>query len=245
MHARRLLTPFALTLFAIGCADGVGVRSSVTQPITPHFLKWGGNAEPQFTAVGSLTNRVIVPGLDGVSLSSPTEISLDRNTAEFWAVRGEERSVQINYRSSTGDATAPFLRLVTVDPAYVPGRGDLATGDSVLVTVTVDPKDLTVSFEPTGLLFGNPSQLQISYAGAGGDLNGDGLVDGSDAQIESRLLGLWYREGSTDPWSEVPATQSTADKSFTSLLPHFSIYAVSWLTEEEQELLKSDYAVSW
>jgi hypothetical protein len=228
MYVRRLLPPIALTLFAIGCTDGSGVRSTASQPAAPHFLRWSGTNAPQFTALGSLVGGVVVSPASGVFMGPPNEISLEQNTAQFWAVRGEERSLQINYRSSTGETNAPFLRLVTVDPKYVPGRGDLELGDSVLVTVTVDPRDLIVSFEPTGLRFGNPSQLQISYGGASGDLNGDGLVDGSDAQIEGQLLGLWYREDSTDPWSEIPAAQSVAEKSFSSELQHFSYYAVSW-----------------
>jgi hypothetical protein len=144
------------------------------------------------------------------------------------AVRGEERSVQINYLSSAGGTHAPFLRFVTRDPAYVPGRGVLAQGDSVLITVTVDPVALKVSFEPTGLQFGDPAPLQMSYSGAGGDLNGDGVVDAFDADIESRLLGIWYREGPTDPWTPISARWAGEDKSFTSFLEHFSEYAVSW-----------------
>jgi hypothetical protein len=146
----------------------------------------------------------------------------------FWAVRGEQRSVQINYLSSTGDTSSPFLRLTTTDPAYVPGLGDLAPGDSVLITVSIDPDNIKVSLEPTGLLFGAPGQLQISYGGADGDLNGDGVVDDADAYIESQLLGLWYREGQDSAWTRIPAAQLLSDKSFTSELPHFSEYAISW-----------------
>ena len=229
MFVRRSLIPIMSLLLALGCADSVGLRPTADQqPSAPHFLRWAGNDAPRFSALGSAAGRVRAPGSDGVFPGAPDELSLDQNIATFWAVRGQERAVRINYRSSTGDVASPFLRLVTVDPTYVPGRGDLAQGDSVLITVTIDPRDLKVSLEPTGLQFGNPSQLQIYYGGAGGDLNGDGVVDSSDARIEGQLLGLWYREGSTDPWSAIPATQSLADKSFASALQHFCDYAVSW-----------------
>jgi len=154
--------------------------------------------------------------------------SLDRYTGSFWAVRGEPRSLQINYLSSTGDTSSAFLRLTTTDPAYVPGVGDLAPGDSVLITVTIDPDNIKVSLEPTGLLFGDPGQLQISYGGADGDLNGDGVLDDTDSRIESQLLGLWYREGTDGMWERIPAVQVLPDKSFVSALPHFSEYAVCW-----------------
>jgi hypothetical protein len=78
------------------------------------------------------------------------------------------------------------------------------------------------------VLFGTPAQLQFWYGGANGDLNGDGVVNGADATIESQLLGMWYQEGSTNPWTAVSATQSLSTKSFTAALQHFSGYAVSW-----------------
>jgi len=167
--------------------------------------------------------------VNGAFQAAPTGgLSLDRYSASFWAVRGQQRSVQINYLSSTGDTSAPFLGLTTTDPAWVPGLGDLAPGDSVLVTVTIDPTNIKISLEPTGLLFGDPAQLQVSYGGAGGDLNGDGVVDDADAYIESQLLGIWYREGVDSTWTKVSASQSLLDKSFTVALPHFSEYAVCW-----------------
>jgi hypothetical protein len=94
--------------------------------------------------------------------------------------------------------------------------------------VTIDTLHIKVSLEPTGLLFGDPAELRISYGGADGDLNGDGVVDEADADIETQLLGLWYREGAESAWTRILASQSVADKSFIGALAHFSEYAVSW-----------------
>jgi hypothetical protein len=226
MSVRRALIPVAFALLVAGCSDE---RHPTTAPQSaasaPHVLRWADAVPPRFTAFGAVS----MPGGDDPFLASLTDgISLDRYTAAFWAVRGQERSVQINYLGSTGDTSFPFLTLTITDPVFVPGRGDLAAGDSVLVTVTIDPADIKVSLEPTGTLFGDPSQLRISYGGAGGDMNGDGVVDGADAQIETQLLGLWYREGEESTWTRIPASQSLPDKSFISALAHFSEYAVSW-----------------
>jgi len=225
MSVRRHLIPLALAVFAARCADGPH-PTGVQQPLAPapHFLRWAGGSTPQLTTIGTGSGGAG----HGVFLASAGGLSLDQYTATFWAVRGEERSLQINYFSVTGDTSSPFLRLVVDDPAYVPGLGDLAPGDSVLMTVTIDPSNIKVTLEPTGLLFGNPAQLQIWYGGAGGDLNGDGVVDDADAWIEARLLGMWYREGADGAWTAMPAAQSLADKSFTSALPHFSEYALCW-----------------
>ena len=229
MSARRLLLPLALALFAARCSDQMGAPPTAVPPSlaqAPHLLRWARASQPQFSVSGAITSPV---GNTGISADlSGGGLSLNQYTASFWAVRGEPRSVQINYLSSTGDTSAQFLRLTTADPAYVPGLGDLAAGDSVLITVTIDPVNIKVSLEPTGLLFGEPAQLQLSYGGADGDLNGDGVVDSADAYIESQLLGLWYREGADSAWERIPALQSLADQSFTSALAHFCEYAVSW-----------------
>lgn len=156
-------------------------------------------------------------------------VSLDNYTVSFWAVRGESRSIQINYSSSIDNGTHPFLNLTTTDPTFVPGVGELALGDSVLITVTVDTTEIGVTFEPTGLQFGTPSEMKLFYGGASGDLNGDGIADATDAQLEQQLLGLWYREYSNDAWTPVAASLSTAEKSFTYALPHFCRYAVALL----------------
>ena len=226
MSVRRSLIPLVLALFAARCTNGPH-PTAVEQPAapTPHFLRWAGGSAPQFSATGALAG---LPGGGALWASLSPGLQLDRYTAAFWAVRGEPRSLQINYLSATGDTSSAFLRLTTTDPAYVPGLGDLAPGDSVLITVTIDPDNIKVSLEPTGLVFGEPGQLQISYGGADGDLNGDGVVDETDTYIESRLLGLWYREGTNGVWEPIPAVQELADKSFVSALPHFCEYAISW-----------------
>ncbi len=219
MYVRRALIPLALALLAAGCADERHPTAvAVPPPQEPHFLRWAGSTSPTFTA-GSTSLRL-------ASLSDG--LSLDHNTATFWAVRGESRTVQINYLSSTGDVSSAFLNLTITDPVWAPAIGDLAPGDSVEVSVIIDPVNIKVSLEPTGLLFGDPAQLLISYAGADGDLNGDGVVDENDGAIENQLLGLWYREGEGASWSRIPAAQSLADKSFISALAHFCDYAVSW-----------------
>src|SRR5207247_10564708 len=102
----------------------------------PQSLRW---AEPtQFTA--RIASRARRSGT--MALTPP--LSLDQYQVSFWAVRGESRSVQINYSSSSDNQTHPFLLLTTTDPQFVPGVGELAMGDSLLITVTVDTSTIGV-----------------------------------------------------------------------------------------------------
>lgn len=228
MFVRRSLIVFALALSVARCAD----QPTAVQhaPSAPQFLQWGGNTAPSFSA------RIGRPNRAGTAAQLTPPLGLDNYVVSFWAVRGESRSIQINYQSSIDGENHPFLVLTTTDPQFVPGVGELAMADSVLITVTVDTTKIGVSLQPTGLLFGAPAELKMWYGGANGDLNGDGVADSTDAVIEAKLLGLWYREDESDPWSHLPAAQSLEEKSFTYALAHFSEYAVA-------ELL--DWSYSW
>ena len=229
MFVRRSVIVFALTLSVARCADQpTAVQHS---PSTPQFLKWAARATPQFSSTA------IRPIRAGTAAYQTPPLGLDNYVVSFWAVRGESRSMQINYSSTINPGTHPFLKLTMTDPRFVPGIGELAMGDSVLITVTVDTTKIGVSLEPSGLLFGAPAELQVWYDGAAGDLNGDGVANSTDAVIEAKVLGLWYREGQADSWTNLPARQSVEEKSFTYALRHFSEYAVA------EELL--DWAVSW
>ena len=231
MLVRRSLLVLALALMVVRCADQPTAVSSVRAPAAPQFLRWAGSSAPDFSAISPQIQK---PHGRSQNLTPP--LRLDNYQVSFWGVRGETRSVQINYQSSIDDSTHPFLRLTTADPQFVPGVGELAVGDSVLITVTIDTSKIGISLEPSGLQFGAPSQLQIWYGGAGGDLNGDGVVDSSDAEVERQLLGLWYGGDDGQQWSEVSASQDAGDKSFTYALPHFCEYAIAALLE---------LAVSW
>ena len=231
MFVRRSLIVLALTLAVVRCTDQ---PTALQHSPMPQYVRWARNVAPQFTAISEASQ-----GKHHGRPSASPPLSLDTYSVSFWAVRGEARSVTINYSSAIDTLTHPFLQLTITDPTFAPGQGDIAVGDSVLVTVNIDTTRIGMRLEPTGLTFGEPAQLRVWYGGALGDLNGDGVVDSVDAQIENTLLGLGYRETSNDPWTRVPATQSLADQSFTSALPHFCEFAI----EYAEALL--DWTVAW
>jgi len=218
MFVRRSLMVFALAFSVSRCANQpTAVKSPAV--LQPQFLRWA--EPPQFTA------RIDARARRSGTMALTPPLSLDQYQVSFWAVRGESRSVQINYSSSIDSETHPFLLLTTTDPQFVPGVGELAVGDSVLITVSVDTSKIGVILEPSGLQFGEPAHLKIWYGGAGGDLNGDGVADSSDSVIEAKLLGLWYREDDSAAWEKLGASQSLDDQSFTYALPHFCEYEIA------------------
>src|SRR5437016_9612324 len=160
LFVRRSLMVLVLALSVARCADQPTAVKAAAAPAAPQALRWA--QAPQFTARTDARAR----RSGTIALTRP--LSLDQYTVSFWAVRGESRSVQINYSSSIDSETHPFLLLTTTDPRFVPGVGELATGDSVLVTVTVDTSKLGVSLEPHGMQFGAPAQMKIWYDGASG-----------------------------------------------------------------------------
>ena len=216
LFVRRSFLVFALAVSVARCADQ---PTAVKAPAAPQFLRWA--EPPQFSA------RIDARARRSGTMALTPPLSLDQYQVSFWAVRGESRSVQINYSSSIDTDTHPFLVLTTTDPQFVPGVGELAMGDSVLITVSVDTGKIGVTLEPSGLQFGAPAQMKIWYGGAGGDLNGDGVADSTDSAIEAKLLGLWYREDDSVPWTQLGASQSLDEKSFTYALQHFCEYEIA------------------
>jgi hypothetical protein len=222
MFARRSLLVAALVLSVARCGD----QPTAVHPAAPQLLDWADT-----TALFSAS--VALPSTSGTGAYQTRPVSLEQTRIKFWAVRGAARSVQINYKGNREVDAHPFLLLTTTDPQFAPGIGELAMGDSVLITVKVDTRKLKVSLEPTGLQFGAPAQLTLWYTGAG---DGNGASDGGDTTVETDDLGLYYREDHKHPWIQLAATQSLEQKSFTYNIQHFSDYAVARLR---------DWAVSW
>src|SRR5882762_1562243 len=112
VFVHRFLLVFALALSVARCADQ---PTAVKAPAAPQALRWA--QAPQFTARTDARAR-----RSGTMARTPP-VSLDQYAVSFWAVRGESRSVQINYSCSIDNQTHPFRALTTTDPQFVPGVG--------------------------------------------------------------------------------------------------------------------------
>ena len=215
MLARRSFVLAALAIALASCKD----QPTALQPAEPEFLDWA--VTPLFsTNASAATVSESSPGT--IYLGPRDEVRLELTRVTFWAVRGQSRSVQIDYKTKRNEEPRPFLLLTTTDPRFVPGIGELAVGDSVLITVKVNTRKILVSLEPTGLQFGEPGQLTVWYEGASND---------TTVTIDDTDLALFYREDQKHPWSQLSAKQSITDHSFTYAIPHFSDYAVAKMRE--------------
>ena len=120
-------------------------------------------------------------------------------TKSFWAVRGEERELEIDYANGED-----FLEFEVKDETLLrrPNGTAFAEGDSVLITVTLDPENrIVLDFQPSGLVFNpaEPARLKISYRQGDDDIDDDGDHDDEDERLEQRLR-IWQRELPGQPW---------------------------------------------
>lgn len=191
-----------------------------------HHLRWQSTPAPrEFAALGSTVVR-------RSSQSGPAASTvLDTYELAFWAAHSRDQEIQISYRAADG-AWQPYVRFKVPKGALLrrPDGTAFADGDSVLITLTVDPTTLVVRFEPTGLEFSPeaPAQLSVWYTGANPDFDASGAVDGTDSHIEQELLRVWVQQAAGAPWTLVTAAQSIPNKLFSANLAHFTDYTLSW-----------------
>src|SRR5262245_63110905 len=103
--ARRSLALAALAISVASCAD----QSTAVQPTVPEFLEWA-DTTVQFSSNVSYPT----PSDSGTDSGTGTvyfgpRVNLERTHVTFWAVRGEPRSVQIDYKSRRNAEPRPFL----------------------------------------------------------------------------------------------------------------------------------------
>lgn len=210
----------AALFLAVGCAPAGDADRSLLEPVV-------GTAD-----YGLVESTEGVE--DNILTQGPGAPALETLQATFVAVVGEGHSFRIRY-DVPGEVENPspdFFRL-DLDKETLLARPDgtpFAEGETVEITVTVDPQRLIVDLEPSGLRFNpdRPARLRLWYVRANPDLNRDGVVDQLDRDVEVGLLGLYFRADATSPWERLDAEQNLLRKRFSIDIEHFSGYTVSW-----------------
>ncbi len=152
------------------------------------------------------------------SEAAPPLATLDTS---FWAVKGQDRKLEIRYQGQGGPGTGKeFLELVVEEETLLrrPDGGTFADGDSIEIRVTVDPVLFVVNFEPSGLVF-NPNErakLELDY----------------DEAEESFLVregefDVWRQESSGEAWERIGSGQIEELDEIQVLLTGFTRYALA------------------
>ena len=159
------------------------------------------------------TSDTMAPGGGGSQSANlfflrPTPGSITEYSASFWAVKGESRTLHMSYApTETGQPGAPLLVFEVDGNALLskPNGGLFMPGDSVLITVQLDPVHLSFDFQPSGLLFNplSPARLTVSHLHTDPDIDADGDLDATDVLL-ALGLGIWKQEFPGLPWLPLP-----------------------------------------
>jgi len=228
------LLPIGLVLAAASCADSTGPPNDAWPQDGLGAIVGPGVADD---ALQPLRHKVRMVTPDGeplfhvTSLASSSGPRLEAYELSFWAVRGREAKVSIDYVGDGQEAGAFLSFRVPADGLERrPDGSHMAWGDSVQITLSIDPTRLLVRYQPAGLVFNPtaPAELEMWYGAVRGDLDGDGDVDEADALIQQGRLGIWYRQKAGQLWYPISSMHDTGREWFKTYLFHFSGYVVSW-----------------
>jgi len=137
--------------------------------------------------------------------------------ASFWAVRGEDRELEMRSFPTADDEDGERFLELEIDDETLLRRPDgtlFTEGDSIEITVTLDPAGrFLFDFQPAGLVFNpsEPAELKIRYVLGDDDYDDDGDVDDDDFDFESQLA-IWQREQPTDPFVRLTSFEIDDDE---------------------------------
>lgn len=209
MSVRRALIPLALALLAAGCSERLG-PSAAAAPLA------------QKVPAGSIP----------ILQQSATAPPLASYRVAFWAYVGQSSLVTVRYQRSAGQVVGdPFLRFEIPKTGLVADANGVALrrGDSVAMTLTIDPNSFSVDFQPSGVMFSAnaPARLAFWYGNANLDLNGNGVLDGNDRALVDQLA-IWCHLSPSSSWFKQLSRNDPTQTLVGTELYHFSEYAVSW-----------------
>jgi len=162
-----------------------------------------------------------------------TAPALATTVVSFYAVKGKNAGVDLYYHALPGQNDSTKFLEFRLGGASLDRRPDgsaIATGDSVLITVTVvNPTNLIVDFQPSVLTFSakDPARLKMFFGECGDDLNRDGQVTSADVTIEQQL-SIWRQESPLAPWLKVSSAVVKENKEIDADLGGFTGYAVAY-----------------
>ncbi len=198
------------------------VARSLILPIGSIVIMLSGLACAESGAPVAPDNSLVTADSPAGTLSQTANAPpLESNSATFAMVQGRGETFKISYVKGLGSSGPSwFLRIrFPADAQFVDASGaPLAAGDSIEITLDVDPAQFYATFGPHGTRFpgGQPATLTFNYTYA--DLGGREPAD----------LKIWYQPLPGDPWTPEPTVADVRNNTVTIELDHFSNYAVAW-----------------
>ncbi len=144
----------------------------------------------------------------------------------FVAVQGQAVDFVERFQGQ-GDPVLEFKLSSSSLLAYPDGTL-IAPGDTVRITIDKDPQGrILFHFSPSGLSFNalSPASLTIWYTHANPDVNGDGVVNATDALLEAEF-GIYKQELLTDPWLSIPTINLTGSQTVQAAILGFTGFSV-------------------
>lgn len=149
----------------------------------------------------------------------------------FWAVRGENREIEIEYlpHGEYRGGTFVYFKVPGNSLHRHPDGRSFARGDSVRITIrVVDTREFRFEFSPAGLKFDpdKPAELRVFYDWVERDLNGDGIIDEEERRIYESF-GLWRQPASGERWRSLRTDRDENSKRARADVRSFTRYALA------------------
>ena len=150
--------------------------------------------------------------------SAPPLVTMDTS---FWAVKGEDRELEIRFQGQGGPGTGKKFLEFRVDKNTLlrrPNGAAFQDGDSIEIFVTIDTVFYLANFEPAGLEFNptEPAELGLKY---------DEAED--DFLTRETEFGLWRQENPGDPYVLLGSVQIEDFDEIEAKLFSFTRYALA------------------
>jgi len=209
---RRIWLPVAILMAVAGCRDAAAPRSDSS-------------------ALSEVVASPDSPGPVHILQQAPTAPPLQVYETSFWVTKGKAATLVVNYQAPDGQVPDRFLQFTVPKDGLIAGAYDphMSKGDSILLTLSIDPTGFLAHFGPSGVKFSakSPAILTMCYEHMDPDLNGDGIVDETDEALQQQI-SFWTQSMKAGDWFKLPTKYDPSNPCVSAKIYHFSQYAVSW-----------------
>ena len=223
---RKTLMLLLAAVMVSACAEPTAIppdeEAADLSQSAPNLLAWDPAAAPIGFKGQVLRENAAIP-------QAPPTIVTTTSTYSFWVTQGQAATVEL-YTVAFDLSERLYVKMhfpSNALAAWPDGRA-INAGESVQITMGMDPQTMVVVLEPYGLRLNAGAKLTMSYGQASRDFDGDGAITSRDVDIEMNQLGMWRRPSPTGSWTRITAVRDLVGRSFEGEIGALSGYALSW-----------------